>query len=46
MSFAAISDQLSKLIRHDYALLTLCNQTDRLDVYAGCIAHGRRWWRR
>ena len=32
--FSAISDQLSKLIRHDYALLTLCNQTGGLDVYA------------
>jgi formate hydrogenlyase transcriptional activator len=32
--FSAISAQLSKLIRHDYALLTLCNQTGGLDVYA------------
>ena len=32
--FSAISDELSKLIRHDYALLTLCNQTGGLDVYA------------
>jgi formate hydrogenlyase transcriptional activator len=32
--FSAISGQLSKLIRHDYALLTLCNQTAGLDVYA------------
>jgi formate hydrogenlyase transcriptional activator len=32
--FSAISDQLSKLIGHDYALLTLCNQTGSLDVYA------------
>jgi len=32
--FSAISVQLSKLIRHDYALLTLCNQTGGLDVYA------------
>ena len=32
--FSAISAQLSKLIRHDYALLTLCNQTGSLDVYA------------
>jgi len=32
--FSAISDQLSKLIRHDYALLTLCNQTGGLDVHA------------
>jgi len=31
---SAISDQLSKLIRHDYALLTLCTQTGGLDVYA------------
>ena len=32
--FAAISDQLAKLIRHDFAVLTLCNETGRLDVYA------------
>ena len=32
--FSAISDQISKLIRHDYALLTLRNQTGGLDVYA------------
>ena len=32
--FSAISDQLSKVIRHDYALLTLCNETGGLDVYA------------
>src|SRR5271166_4506513 len=32
--FSAISAQLSKLIRHDYALLTLCNQSAGLDVYA------------
>ena len=32
--FSAISDQLSKLIQHDYALLTLCNQTGGLDVHA------------
>ena len=32
--FAAISDQLSKVIRHDCALLTLCNETGGLDVYA------------
>ena len=30
--FSAISDQLSKVIRHDYALLTLCNaETGLLD---------------
>ena len=32
--FSAISDQLSKVIRHDSALLTLCNETGSLDVYA------------
>jgi formate hydrogenlyase transcriptional activator len=32
--FSAISAQLSKLIRHDYALLTLCKQTGGLDVHA------------
>jgi len=32
--FSAISDQLSKIIRHDCALLTLCNETGSLDVYA------------
>jgi formate hydrogenlyase transcriptional activator len=37
--FSAISAQLSKLIRHDYAVLTLCNQTGGLDVYALDCAH-------
>ena len=32
--FSAISEQLSKTIRHDYALLTLCNETAGLDVFA------------
>ena len=33
--FPAISGQLSKVIRHDHALLTICNQeTGILDVYA------------
>ena len=32
--FSAISAQVAKLIRHDFALLTLCNQTGGLDVYA------------
>jgi formate hydrogenlyase transcriptional activator len=32
--FSAISEQLSRLIRHDYALLTLCNGTGGLDVYS------------
>src|SRR5271166_6105289 len=33
--FSAISDQLSKIIRHDHAVLTLCNEeTGILDVYA------------
>jgi formate hydrogenlyase transcriptional activator len=33
--FSAISDQLSKVIRHDHAVLTLCNEkTGVLDVYA------------
>jgi formate hydrogenlyase transcriptional activator len=32
--FSAISDQLSKLIRHDCALLTLSNEAGGLDVHA------------
>jgi len=32
--FSAISGQLSKVIRHDCALLTLCNEKGGLDVYA------------
>jgi formate hydrogenlyase transcriptional activator len=32
--FSAISDQLSKVIRHDYAMLTLCNHRGGLDPYA------------
>ena len=33
--FSAISEQLSKVIRHDHAVLTLCNEETRvLDVYA------------
>ena len=32
--FPAISDQLSKIIRYDYAMLTLCNDRGLLDVYA------------
>jgi formate hydrogenlyase transcriptional activator len=33
--FSAISDQLSRVIRHDYALLTLCNEkTGAQDPYA------------
>ena len=32
--FSAISGQLSNLIRHDYALLTLTNQTGSLDLNA------------
>ena len=32
--FSAISDQLSKVIRHDYAMLTLCNDTGGLEPYA------------
>ena len=32
--FSAISGQLSKVIRHDCALLKLCNETGSLDVYA------------
>jgi formate hydrogenlyase transcriptional activator len=33
--FSAISDQLSRVIRHDYALLMLCNEeTSGLDPYA------------
>ena len=33
--FSAISGQLSKVIRHDHALLTICNEeTGILDVYA------------
>ena len=32
--FSAISEQLSNIIRHDYALLTLCTQTGGLEVFA------------
>jgi formate hydrogenlyase transcriptional activator len=33
--FSAISDQLSKVIQHDHAVLTLCNEeSSLLDVYA------------
>jgi formate hydrogenlyase transcriptional activator len=32
--FAAISAQLSKLIRYDFAMLRLCNENGALDVYA------------
>ena len=32
--FSAISAQLSKVIRYDFAMLTLCNETGGLDVYA------------
>ncbi len=32
--FAAISGQLSKLIRYDFAMLRLCNESGTLDVYA------------
>src|SRR5271165_680102 len=32
--FSAISGQLSKIIRHDHAMLTLCNDNGGLDVYA------------
>jgi len=32
--FSAISEQLSTIIRHDYALLTLRSQTGGLDVFA------------
>ena len=32
--FSAISGQLAKVIRHDCALLTLCNENGSLDVYA------------
>src|SRR5271157_4086671 len=32
--FFAISEQISNIIRHDYALLTLCTQTGGLDVFA------------
>jgi formate hydrogenlyase transcriptional activator len=33
--FSAISEQLSRVIRHDYAVLTLCNEkTGRQDPYA------------
>jgi formate hydrogenlyase transcriptional activator len=32
--FSAISDQLSKVIKHDYAMLTLCNDSGGLDPYA------------
>ena len=36
--FSAISDQLSKLIRHDYALLTLCNRRPAAWMCTHCIA--------
>jgi formate hydrogenlyase transcriptional activator len=32
--FSAISEQISKVIRHDSLLLTLCNETGCLDVHA------------
>ena len=32
--FAAIATQLSNVIRHDFAMLTLCNETRGLEVYA------------
>jgi formate hydrogenlyase transcriptional activator len=32
--FSAISGQLSKIIGHDFAMLTLCNDQGLLDVYA------------
>jgi formate hydrogenlyase transcriptional activator len=32
--FSAISDGISKVIQHDYLLLTLCNTTGSLDVHA------------
>src|SRR5579883_842073 len=32
--FAAISGQISKLIRYDFAMLRLCNESGTLDVYA------------
>jgi formate hydrogenlyase transcriptional activator len=32
--FSTISEQLSKVIRHDYAVMTLCNRTGGLDVHA------------
>jgi formate hydrogenlyase transcriptional activator len=32
--FSNISEQLSKVIRHDYAVLTLCNNSGGLEVYA------------
>jgi formate hydrogenlyase transcriptional activator len=32
--FPAISDQIANLIQHDYALLTICNDTGELDVHA------------
>src|SRR5271166_4193291 len=31
---SAISEQLSKIIRHDYAMLTLRNETGGLDLFA------------
>ena len=32
--FDAISEQISSVIRHDYALLTLCTETGGLEVFA------------
>ena len=41
--FSAISGQLSKIIRHDYAMLTLCNDDGGLDVYALHSAGPQLW---
>ena len=37
--FSAISEQLSKIMRHDYALLTLRSQTGGLEVFALTCTH-------
>ena len=37
--FSAISEQLSKIMRHDYALLTLRSQTGGLEVFALNCTH-------
>ncbi|MGA7412435.1 MAG: sigma 54-interacting transcriptional regulator, partial [Bryobacteraceae bacterium] len=41
--FSAISGQLSKIIHHDHAMLTLCNDDGGLDVYALHSAGPQMW---
>ena len=42
--FSAISDQLSKVIRHDYALLTLCNARPACSICTRCIPRVRSFY--